>query len=120
MRRWDKEAKEAGKRKRYHYPKTKVDGDWRVCRILSRSKSGCGRVRSRRHASGQFRIDHYLSVGELPYAALRITDIKSRWELIGRFATLDEAKAAYKRHEPTNVELQFNSQGDPIVKSKRH
>jgi hypothetical protein len=91
-----------------------VDGGWRFSPIPRRSKSGCGRIVSHRHSSGLLRIDHYLSVGELPYVALRLTNKIGGAELIGRFATLDEAKAACEHYEPTNGELRFNSEGDPI------
>ena len=72
-------------------------GDWRRVKRSRRSKTGCGVIVSYRHASGRYRVDHYLSIGELPYFALRVTNASGRTEFIGRFASVDKAKAACER-----------------------
>jgi hypothetical protein len=87
--------------------KPRIDGDWRRARDPRRSRSGCGVIIAYLHVRGRYRIEHYLSLGELPFVALRLPN-----EMVGRYATLDEAKAACKRHKP---EPRFNSQGDPVI-----
>jgi hypothetical protein len=73
-------------------------GDWRRARYRRRSKTGCGLIVSYHHASGQYRVDHYLANSELPYFALRLMNTTGRdAELIGRFASVDKAKAACER-----------------------
>lgn len=93
----------------------RVVGDWRRSRLNRRSKSGCGVVRSYHHASGLYRIDHYLAYVESPYVALWLRTLNGVAELIGRFTSLDQAKAACERFKPINGEAAVNSVGDPIL-----
>ena len=66
-----------------------------------------------------YRIDHYLTCGELPFfAASAIRGVGTKH--ISRHATLAEAKIACERHleeqsqAESNDEGRFNTQGDPI------
>ncbi len=91
-------------------------GDWRRARYRRRSKTGCGLIVSYHHANGRYRVDHYLSIGELSYVAIRL---HGGAETISRHSTLEEAKRACERHRGKPARRsngqRFNELGDPII-----
>jgi hypothetical protein len=91
-------------------------GDWRRARCSRRSKTGCGVIVSYHHANGRYRVDHYLSIGELSYVAIRL---HGGAETISRHATLEEAKRACERDRKEkprrNGQQQCNELGDPML-----
>jgi hypothetical protein len=107
-------------------PAERVSGEWRRARRTRRSKTACGVVVSYWHASGRYRVDHYLANRELPYFVLCVTNTTGRdAELIGRFASLEKAQAACKRHGKQqslvgNGRPYFNELGDPILYFGEH
>ncbi len=102
---------------RVKYRPQPVSDGWRAVPKLRRSKVGLGFVQAYSRGSN-YRIDHYLSLGELPFVALQVRGCHG--EIIARFSTLAQAIAACDRHKPANDQLKHNSQGDPIVRSKGH
>jgi hypothetical protein len=83
------------------------------------SSRGFGKVVSYLESELHYRIDHFVSVGELPFFAVLIRG-GSGSEYLSRHATFDEAEAACDRHRlkkaggaPTR-KLRFNSAGDPM------
>jgi hypothetical protein len=62
-----------------------------------RARGGC-LVVPHNDARGPYRIDHYLTLGELPFFALALNLGGRRAEQISRHATVDEVKASCEQH----------------------
>jgi hypothetical protein len=78
-----------------------------------------GRVVSYLESQQRYRIDHYQSIGELPYFALTFHPGQTRRDLLSRHATMNEAIAACEQHlraqggAAANVR-RTNEAGDPL------
>ena len=102
--------------------KVRKPDKWRRSETRIRPIGGVGYLwRCRQRRGGTYHVDQYSGHGELPFFSLfycKAASIKHRWQCIGRFATLAEAKRACEQHkgeqENCESEQRLNEFGDPM------